>query len=79
MYLAIGEVESIGSRDPEMQLASGTLEMLAKRKITMVLTKCNLDCSVFLGICSWGERGYGNTTCKGVNRASSYQLEEMLL
>jgi len=63
--LAIGEVESIGSRYLEMQFAIGTLGMLAKRKTNSVLMRCNLDCSVFLGTFSWGEHGYGNTTFKG--------------
>ena len=30
MYFVIGEVESIGSRDPEMQLGIGALGMLEK-------------------------------------------------
>lgn len=37
MYLMIGEVESKGSKDPEMQLAIGTLGMVAKRKTTKLV------------------------------------------
>ena len=84
MYLAIGKVESIGSRDPEMQLAIGALGMLAKRmlakrkttKIGAVLMRRNFDCWVFLGTCSWGEHGYGSVTFKRVNRTSGYRLED---
>ena len=32
VYLTIGEVERIGSKDPEVQLVIGTLGMLSKRK-----------------------------------------------
>ena len=81
MYLVTGKVESIhvGSRDPEMQLAIGTLGMLAKRKMTKigaVLMRRNLDCCVFLGTCSWKEHGYGSVTFKRVNRTSGYRLED---
>ena len=32
VYLTIGEVENVGSGDPEMQLAVGALSMLARKK-----------------------------------------------
>ena len=38
VYLTIGEVESVGCRDLEMQLAIGALGMLAKRKTTKIGT-----------------------------------------
>ena len=77
-YLAIGEVESTSSRDPEMQLVIGTLGILVKKttKIGAVLMRRSLDCSIFLGTCSWGAHGYGSVTFKRVNRASGYHIED---
>ena len=77
VYLMIGEVGSKGSKDPEMQLAIGTLGMLAKRKTTKigaVLLRRNLDCCVFIGTCSWLRTGYGSVTFKRVNRARWIQI-----
>ena len=47
--LTIGVVGSIGFDDPEVQLAIGTLGMLAKRRTTMIsalLMKRNFDCYI---------------------------------
>ena len=79
VYLTIGEVESIGSVDSEVQLAIGTLGMLARRRTTMIsaiLMKRNFDCYIYLGSCAWDENDdYGRVTFKKVNRSSGYQLE----
>ena len=79
VYLTMGEVESVNSRDPEMQLAIGALGMLSKRKMTKigaVLMHRNLDCSIFLGTCTWRQDGYGRVSFKRVNRASGYRLQD---
>ena len=79
VYLTIGEVESIGTVDSEVQLAIGTLGMLARRRTTMIsaiLMNRNFDCYIYLGTCAWDENGdYGRVTFKKVNRSSGYQLE----
>ena len=71
-------MESIGSVDSEVQLAIGTLGMLARRTtmISAILMKRNFDCYIYLGSCAWDENDdYGRVTFKKVNRSSGYQLE----
>lgn len=78
VYLVIGEVESVGSKDPEIQLAIGCLGMLTTRKTTQigaVLIQRDLKGFVYLGTCRWRE-GYGSVSFKRVNRASGFKLDE---
>ena len=37
---------------------------------------CNLDCNIFLGMCTWREDGYGCVSFRRVNRASGYQVQD---
>ena len=81
VYLIIGEVESVGSKDPEIQLAIGCLGMLTTRKTTQigaVLIQRDLKGCVYLGTCRWRE-GYGSVAFKRVNRANSFQAGLHLL
>ena len=79
VYLVLGEVHSIGSKDPEIQLAIGCLGMLSKRRTTKIgamFVKKDLTCCVYLGTCTWDDSKYGRVSFKRVNRADGYQLED---
>ena len=79
IYIIIGETESVGSEEPEVQLAIGALGALIKLRRTKMgafLFNRNLTATLFIGECEWeGDRGkvrFIRFTC--VERSSAYNL-----
>ena len=76
VYLAVGEVHSTGSKDPEIQLTLGMLSKRRTTKIGSMLMKRDLSCCMYLNTCTWDDSKYGKVTFKKVNRADRYHLDD---
>jgi len=78
VYIIIGETESSGSKDPEVQLAVGTLGAmmrLRRSKMGAVLFFKNLTATMFIGECKW-EGNRGKVKFTRIQRSSAYNLTD---
>ena len=79
IYILLGESESSGSSDPEVQAMLAAVGVLARRATTKIgaLLHQELRCQLFLGSCHWKTplSTYGTVSFKKVNTSTGFFLD----